>query len=98
MPKFGNKSFRILAWCPREESNLYFRIRNPTFYPLNYEGLNPLTLSVSAQFFHDLWRLPHQGSLGGPRFDFLWQMCIIKVAEPVRISAKTCEGDRCEDF
>ena len=27
-----------LVWCPREESNLYIRLRSPEFYPLNYEG------------------------------------------------------------
>ena len=25
-------------WCSRQESNLYYKIRNLAFYPLNYEG------------------------------------------------------------
>lgn len=32
------KASSISNWCPREESNLYLRNRNPTFYPLNYRG------------------------------------------------------------
>lgn len=27
-----------LPGCPREESDLDYGIRNPEFYPLNYEG------------------------------------------------------------
>lgn len=28
----------MLAWCPRQESNLDHKLRKLAFYPLNYEG------------------------------------------------------------
>ena len=30
---------QIPYWCPREESNFYYGIRNPVSYPLNDEGI-----------------------------------------------------------
>ena len=27
--------FFVSGWCPRQDSNLYHEIRNPTFYPLS---------------------------------------------------------------
>ena len=31
-------SLTFPVWCPREESNLDFRLRRPALYPLSYEG------------------------------------------------------------
>ena len=28
----------FLSWCPRQESNLHYKLRKLVFYPLNYEG------------------------------------------------------------
>ena len=33
-----NHTRPVLFWCPREESNLYYKIRNLASYPLNDEG------------------------------------------------------------
>ena len=32
------RKYRARRWHPRRESNSHLRIRNPLFYPLNYEG------------------------------------------------------------
>jgi hypothetical protein len=37
--------------CPREESNLYFRLRRPMFYPLNY---GDKLRSKAIQLYHIL--------------------------------------------
>ena len=47
LPKIMNESATLNAelrlsdvinWCPRQESNLYLRLRRSPFYPLNYDG------------------------------------------------------------
>lgn len=41
----GSK-FHFIQFCPQEESNLYRKIRNLAFYPLNYGGLCSLFLNL----------------------------------------------------
>jgi hypothetical protein len=60
----ANEPFKILAtrqsissWCPREESNLDYKIRNLASYPLNDEGicghlLNSHRILEAKEFFN----------------------------------------------
>ena len=34
----NQNSLTFPFWCPRQESNLYLRLRRPPVYPLTYEG------------------------------------------------------------
>jgi hypothetical protein len=44
------QGLEAIVWCPRQESNLYLRLRRSPFYPLNYDGtpqrLSPLQLAL----------------------------------------------------
>ena len=45
--KWLSKSRKVLSWCPRQESNLYFKLRKLASYPLNDEGVfayNPMSI------------------------------------------------------
>lgn len=43
----SRSKFHFVHFCPREESNLYQRLRRALFYPLNYEG-NVAAVIISA--------------------------------------------------
>ncbi len=70
----SNPVYRSLVYnlCPREDSNLYFRLRRPAFYPLNYEdlfahlpGFEPRITASKAVVISISLQVPFEGIIKG---------------------------------
>lgn len=54
---------RDFSWCPRQELNLYSRLRRPVVYPLTYEGKRRVVYECMLRKTEKVYRILRRTSI-----------------------------------
>ena len=89
-PRGQHAAIRRSSKCPRQESNLRTRIRNPVLYPLSYEGGTIRSVSASTSDSARSWTFPCKRAYSGKSIG-LGNRCFIhratgRLAQPCGLS------------